>query len=94
MSEPTRRTWRAGPATLTLMWIFTIAAGVVIPVLAYLIYRNDGSPWIPAGLGVLTLLALAYAGGSACIRGCGSTPRRSRWSIRSAATPSTGTTSP
>ncbi len=61
MSEPTRRTWRAGAATLTLMWIFTVASGIVIPVLAYLIYRNDASPWIPAGLGVLTVLALAYS---------------------------------
>ncbi len=60
MSEPTRRVWRASPATLVLVWIFALAAGLVIPILAYLVYRNAAANWIPVLLGGLTLLALAY----------------------------------
>lgn len=61
MSDQTRRAWRAGPATLTLVIVFAVAAAVVIPVLAYLIYEHDGTPWIPALLVALTLAALFYA---------------------------------
>ena len=39
MGDQTRRVWRAGPATLVLVWLFAVAAGVAMPVLAYLIYR-------------------------------------------------------
>jgi ribosomal protein S18 acetylase RimI-like enzyme len=61
MSEPTRRSWRAAPATLVVVSIFALAAGVTVPLLAYLIYRADGAPWIPIALLVLTVLALVYA---------------------------------
>ena len=61
MTDQARRVWRAGRASLVLVGLFAGAAGVVIPVLAYLIYRSESSPWIPALLIVLTLLALAYA---------------------------------
>ncbi len=61
MTDQARRVWRAGRASLILVGLFAAAAGVVIPILAYLIYRSEGSPWIPALLIVLTVLALAYA---------------------------------
>ena len=61
MTDQARRVWRAGRTSLVLVGLFAVAAGVVIPVLAYLIYRSEGSPWIPALLIALTLLALGYA---------------------------------
>src|SRR6476619_1151934 len=61
MTNQTRRVWRVGPATLVLVWIFALAAGVAVPVLAYLIYQQGGTPWIPGALVVLTVLALIYA---------------------------------
>jgi GNAT superfamily N-acetyltransferase len=61
MSDQTRRIWRAGPVTLVLVLAFALAAGVVIPILAYLIYRNDRTLWLPALFVMLTVLALAYA---------------------------------
>lgn len=60
MTEQTRRVWRAGPVTLVLVTAFALAAGVVIPILAYLLYRNDSALWLPALLVVLTVLALLY----------------------------------
>ena len=60
MPEEELRVWRAGPVTLVLISIFAVAAGIVIPVLAYLIYRNGSSLWLPALLIVLTVLALLY----------------------------------
>jgi ribosomal protein S18 acetylase RimI-like enzyme len=61
MREEQLRVWRAGPATLVLVSIFAATAGIVIPILAYLIYQNGSSPWLPALLIVLTVLALLYA---------------------------------
>ncbi|HEY5821192.1 MAG TPA: GNAT family N-acetyltransferase [Propionibacteriaceae bacterium] len=61
MTDQTRRSWRASAATLVVVSIFALAAGVAVPLLAYLIYSRDGTPWIPIGLGVLTVLALIYA---------------------------------
>ncbi|MET1005428.1 MAG: GNAT family N-acetyltransferase [Propionibacteriaceae bacterium] len=61
MTVSLRRVWRAAPATLTLVWIFTIAAVISIPALAYLIYSVKGELWLPILLGVLTLLTLVYA---------------------------------
>jgi hypothetical protein len=61
MPDEDLRVWRAGPVTLILVSIFAVAAGIVIPVLAYLVYRNGSSPWLPALLIVLTVLALLYA---------------------------------
>ena len=61
MSDQTRRVWRAGKPALVLVGLFAGVAGVAIPVLAYLIYRSESTPWIPALLIGLTLLALAYA---------------------------------
>ena len=61
MTDPTRRSWRASPAALVIVSLFALAAGIAVPLLAYQIYRADGTPWIPAGLVVLTVLALVYA---------------------------------
>jgi ribosomal protein S18 acetylase RimI-like enzyme len=61
MSDQTRRVWRAGPVTLVLVSAFALAAGVVIPILAYLIYRNDSTLWLPVLFVILTVLALLYA---------------------------------
>jgi ribosomal protein S18 acetylase RimI-like enzyme len=61
MSDQTRRVWRAGKPGLVLVGLFAVVAGVAIPVLAYLIYRSEGTAWIPALLIALTVLALAYA---------------------------------
>ena len=61
MSEPTRRAWRAGPVTMFFVGLFAITAGLVIPTLAYLIYRAEQTPWIPGLLVLLTVMALLYA---------------------------------
>jgi ribosomal protein S18 acetylase RimI-like enzyme len=61
MSDQTRRVWRAGPVTLILVSAFALAAAVIIPVLAYLIYRNGSALWLSALLIMLTALALLYA---------------------------------
>ena len=61
MGDQTKRVWRAGPMTLVLVSAFALAAGVVIPILAYLIYRNDSTLWLPALFVMLTVLALLYA---------------------------------
>ncbi len=61
MTDQTRRSWRASPGALVAVSLFAVAAGVAVPLLAYLIYREDGTPWIPIGLVVLTVLALVYA---------------------------------
>ena len=61
MSDQTRRVWRAGKPGLVLVGVFAVVAGVAIPVLAYLIYHSEGTPWISALLIGLTVLALAYA---------------------------------
>jgi ribosomal protein S18 acetylase RimI-like enzyme len=61
MSDQTRRVWRAGKPGLVLVGLFAGVAGVAIPVLAYLIYRSEGTPWIPVLLIALTVLALVYA---------------------------------
>ena len=47
ISDRTRRVWRAGPVTLVLVSAFALAAAVVIPLLAYLIYRNGSPLWLP-----------------------------------------------
>jgi GNAT superfamily N-acetyltransferase len=61
MPDHQRRVWRAAPATLAVVTAFALASGVAVPVLAYLVYLRDRSPLIPSLLGVLTLVALAYA---------------------------------
>ena len=60
MSDQTRRVWRAGPLTLLLVSAFALAAGVIIPILAYLIYQNDSTFGLPAVFLVLTVLTLLY----------------------------------
>jgi ribosomal protein S18 acetylase RimI-like enzyme len=47
--------------TLVLVSAFALAAGVAIPILAYLIYRNGGPLWLPALFVLLTVFALLYA---------------------------------
>lgn len=61
MTVSTRRIWRAAPLTLCLVWIFTIAAAISIPALAYVVHNVQGELWLPLLLGVLTLLTLLYA---------------------------------
>lgn len=61
MVESSRRVWRAAPATLTAVVVFTVLAAGSVAGLAYLIYRREGSPWIPGALALLALLALLYA---------------------------------
>jgi ribosomal protein S18 acetylase RimI-like enzyme len=61
MSDQTRRVWRAGTPGLVLVGLFAALAGIAIPVLAYLIYRSEGTPWISVLLIALTVLALVYA---------------------------------
>src|SRR4029453_9950811 len=48
------------PVTLLPVSAFALAAGVIIPILAYLIYQNDSTRWLPALLIVLAVLALLY----------------------------------
>lgn len=61
MTGPTRRSWRASAPALVVVGLFALVAGLAVPALAYLIYREEGAPWIPIGLAVLTVLALVYA---------------------------------
>lgn len=61
MTVSQRRVWRAAPMTLSVVWIFTIVAGIGIPLLAYLTYTLGRSGWLAALLGVLTLVCLMYA---------------------------------
>lgn len=61
MADRQRRSWRAAPATLVGVSIFVLAAGVVVPTLAYLIYQRQHSVWIPAALLLLAVAALVYA---------------------------------
>ena len=60
MADQNRRVWRAGPATLALVTIFATITAVVVPLLAYLIYRHEGTPWLPGLLLGLTVLVLVY----------------------------------
>lgn len=61
VADGSRRVWRAAPATLAAVVVFSVLAAAAVGGLAYLVYRKDGSPWVPGALGVLVLLALAYA---------------------------------
>ena len=61
MADRSRRVWRAAPATLAAVVVFTVLAAGAVAGLAYLIYRREGSPWIPGALALLALLALLYA---------------------------------
>lgn len=61
MTVSARRVWRAAPLTLGLVWIFTVAAAISIPALAYVVYSVQGELWMPVLLGLLTLLTLLYA---------------------------------
>jgi len=61
VTDGSRRVWRAAPATLVAVVVFTVLAAGAVVGLAYLIYRREGSPWIPGALALLALLALLYA---------------------------------
>jgi GNAT superfamily N-acetyltransferase len=61
MTVSTRRVWRAAPPTLALVAMFAALAGIAVPVLAFLIYRHEGTLWIPLLLAALTVLAVLYA---------------------------------
>ncbi|HEY5848633.1 MAG TPA: GNAT family N-acetyltransferase [Microlunatus sp.] len=60
MPMPSRRVWRAAPATLAAVGLFCVAAGVCIPVLAYLVLLREQSPAVPIFLVVLAVFALGY----------------------------------
>jgi ribosomal protein S18 acetylase RimI-like enzyme len=61
MTVSTRRVWRAAPATLVLVWVFTLAAVSTLVVLAYLVYALRHQIWLPTLLGLLTLATALYA---------------------------------
>ncbi|HEU4908296.1 MAG TPA: GNAT family N-acetyltransferase [Propionibacteriaceae bacterium] len=61
MSDHAQRVWRAGPVTLVFVSAFALTAAVIVPALAYMIYRNGSALWLPAILILLTVLALLYA---------------------------------
>jgi ribosomal protein S18 acetylase RimI-like enzyme len=61
MTDQTRRVWRAGLMTLVLVSAFALVAGLGLPILAYLIYRNAGTLWLPALFVMLAVLSLLYA---------------------------------
>ena len=50
MTVPSRRVWRAGLPTLLIVGIFAGVVGIALPVLAYLIYRREQTPWLPVVL--------------------------------------------
>ncbi len=60
MAIPPPRVWRAAPATLAVVGLFCVAAGVCIPVLAYLVLLREQSPALPVFLAVLAVFALGY----------------------------------
>ena len=61
MTVSSRRVWRAARPTLLIVGIFAGTAGIALPVLAYLIYRREQSPWLPGALLALAVLILLYA---------------------------------
>jgi ribosomal protein S18 acetylase RimI-like enzyme len=61
MTDHAERVWRAGPVTMVLVSAFALTAAIIVPVLAYMIYRNGSALWLPAILILLTVLALLYA---------------------------------
>jgi ribosomal protein S18 acetylase RimI-like enzyme len=61
VTKGSRRVWRASSGTLAAVVVFTVLAAAALAGLAYLIYRRDGSPWVPGALGLLVVLALLYA---------------------------------
>lgn len=60
MAKGGRRVWRASPATLTLVTAFCLAAGICVPLLAYLVLVREQSSTVSAFLAVLAVLALLY----------------------------------
>lgn len=61
MSVFARRVWRIAPGTRVLVWLFVVLAGVSIPALAYLLYRDEGERWLALGLVALAAACLLYA---------------------------------
>jgi ribosomal protein S18 acetylase RimI-like enzyme len=61
VTEGSRRVWRAAPGTLAAVVVFTVVAAGAVVALGYLIWRRDGSPWLPGALGLLALVAVLYA---------------------------------
>lgn len=61
MTVRARRVWRVSPATLAVIWLFVVAAGVGVPVLAVLAWLRAGQPRLAIFLGVLAVAAVVYA---------------------------------
>ena len=60
MSKGPHRVWRAAPPTLALVIVFCAAAGICVPVLAYLILIQEQSPVLSAFLAGSAVIALLY----------------------------------
>ncbi len=60
MAKAPRRVWRASPPTMALIITFCVAAGICVPVLAYLVLVREQDPVLSAFLAALALVALIY----------------------------------
>ena len=60
MTTAPRRVWRVAPASLALIILYCIAAGVCVPILAYLVLVREQSPLLSAFLAALAVVALIY----------------------------------
>jgi GNAT superfamily N-acetyltransferase len=60
MSSDPRRVWRVSPPTLAVVIAFCAAAGVCVPILAYLTLVREQNPWLSAFLATLAVIALVY----------------------------------
>ena len=60
MAVRTRRVWRVSPTTLTVVWIFVVAAGVGVPLLAVLAWLRADEPFIAVFLVLLGAGAVIY----------------------------------
>lgn len=60
MTVRTRRVWRVSTGTLVVVWLFLVAAGIGVPVLAVLTWLHADEPMIAILLLVLALAAVAY----------------------------------
>jgi len=61
VTDGSRRVWRAAPATLAVVVVFTVLAAGSVGGLAYLVHQRDGALWVPLALAALALIALGYA---------------------------------
>lgn len=60
MAKAPRRVWRAAPATLVVVALFCVAAGICVPGMAYLVFLRDQRPAVPIFMAVLAVVTLVY----------------------------------